>query len=83
MATTITHTQISFCLNNELIEQLRTEAKKSAIVVSTIWLRVFLWPLLPTINRMRQLLQLCVRLRHRKNLETLDLDNFRSFVASL
>ncbi len=82
MATAITRTQTSFRLNNELIEQLRTEAKKRNRSLNNLVESVLMAfvahnkPNETTLAAMHEA-------ETSENLETLDLDNFRSFVASL
>lgn len=81
MATTITRTQTSFRLSNDLIEKLRTEAKRrnrslNNLVESVLMAFVARKPNETTLAAMREA-------ETADNLETLDLDNFRSFVESL
>lgn len=81
MATTISRTQTSFRLSNDLISKLRIEAKKrnrslNNLVESVLLAFVAHHPNETTLAAMREA-------ETSANLETLDFDNFRSFVNSL
>lgn len=81
MATAITRTQTSFRLSNELIEKLRVEAKRhnrslNNLVESVLMAFISRKPNETTLAAMREA-------ETSDNLETLDLDDFRSFVDSL
>lgn len=81
MATAITRTQTSFRLSSELIEKLRVEAKRhnrslNNLVESVLMAFVAQKPNETTLAAMREA-------EMSDNLETLDLDDFRSFVESL
>lgn len=81
MATAISRTQTSFRLSNDLIEKLRTEARKhnrslNNLVESILMAFVAHTPNETTLAAMREA-------EKSENLETLDLANFRSFVDSL
>lgn len=81
MATVVSRTQTSFRLNDELIEKLRIEAKKhnrslNNLVESVLMAFVAHKPNETTLAAMHEA-------ETSDNLETLDLDNFRSFVDSL
>jgi plasmid stability protein len=81
MATVVSRTQTSFRLNDELIEKLRIEAKKhnrslNNLVESVLMAFVAHRPNETTLAAMHEA-------ETSDNLETLDLDNFRSFVDLL
>lgn len=81
MGTTVTRTQTSFRLSNDLIEKLRSEAKRhnrslNNLVESVLMAFVTRKPNETTLAAMREA-------ETSDNLETLDLANFRSFVDSL
>jgi plasmid stability protein len=81
METPISRTQTSFRLNDELIKELRIEAKKhnrslNNLVESILMAFVAHKPNKTTLAAMHEA-------ETSDNLETLDLKNFRSFVDSL
>lgn len=82
MPTAATRTQTSFRLSNDLIEKLKSEAKKHNRSLNNLVESVLIAfvshnkPNETTLAAMREA-------ENPENLETLDLDNFRSFVESL
>lgn len=81
MATAVTRTQTSFRLNKDLIQQLRTEAKRhnrslNNLVESVLMAFVANKPNEITLAAMHEA-------ETADNLETLDLANFRNFIDSL
>lgn len=81
MITTTNRIQTSFRLSNDLIEQLRIEAKRhnrslNNLVESVLMAFIAKKPNETTIAAMREA-------ETSADLETFDLDNFRSFVDSL
>lgn len=81
MATAITRKQTSFRLSSDLIQKLRTEAQKhnrslNNLVECVLMAFIAQKPNEVTLAAMHEA-------ETSDNLETLDLDNFRSFVESL
>ena len=81
MNTTVIRKQTSFRLNSELIDNLRKEAKRhnrslNNYVESILMAFMAEKPNDITLAAMKEA-------EHGDNLETLDLDNFRSFIDSL
>lgn len=81
MDTTLVRKQTSFRLNPELLDNLRIEAKRhnrslNNFVESILMAFVAERPNKITLDAMKEA-------EEGKNLETLDIDNFRSFVESL
>ena len=81
MNTTLTRKQTSFRLNPELIENLRIEAKRHNRSLNNFVESILMAFLAQKPNKVT--LAAMKEAETNENLETLDLDNFKSFVDSL
>ena len=81
MNTTLTRKQTSFRLNPELIENLRIEAKRHNRSLNNFVESILMAFLAEKPNKVTLAAMKDAEIN--QNLETLDLDNFKSFVDSL
>ena len=81
MNTTLTRKQTSFRLNPELIENLRIEAKRHNRSLNNFVESILMAFLAEKPNKVTLAAMKDAEIN--ENLETLDLDNFKSFVDSL